>query len=123
MLNRPNKVINQERLAAKLPKKTPAPTRKKTFKRRNNYTDIDDSMISYFFYEVGLSIMEINKVTDMCLGSISWRVKKDKLKYPNRRRNTDITAEWLDELKKAWLKDRSHREILEAVKHLTIRNE
>ncbi|KAI8332341.1 hypothetical protein BC941DRAFT_474125 [Chlamydoabsidia padenii] len=86
-------------------------------------TDIDDSMISYFIFEVGLSVREINKVTDMCLGSISWRVKKGKLKYPNRRRNTDITAEWLDEFRKAWLKDRSHREILEAVKDLTIRNE
>lgn len=85
-----------------------APTKKKArkraFKRRRNFTKDDEHNVLLLFYDKGLSIREIMEVMGMSTGSIHLRVEKAKSKYPERRRNVDITDELIEKLKDLYSK-------------------
>lgn len=79
---------------------TPAkPTRTRAYKRRKNFTKDDDHNVLHLFYDMGLSIREITAVTGMSTGSVHLRVKKAKNSFPNRRRNVNLTDDFIKNLK------------------------
>ncbi|OBZ80161.1 hypothetical protein A0J61_11790 [Choanephora cucurbitarum] len=68
-------------------------------KRRRNYTEVDNQNILHLYYDMGLTYREIYHITGMCMGSIQLRVKKERKKFPEKRRNVEITDEFIEQLK------------------------
>lgn len=71
----------------------------KSAKRRRNYTEEDTHNCLHLYFDMGLTIREIHHITGMCIGSIQLRVKKQRKKYPERRRDIKVTDEMIDNLK------------------------
>ncbi|KAI8326734.1 hypothetical protein EDC96DRAFT_550123 [Choanephora cucurbitarum] len=68
-------------------------------KRRRNYTETDNQNVLHLYYDMGLTYREIHHITGMFMGSIQLRVKKEKNKFTERKRNIDITDELIEQLK------------------------
>ncbi|KAI8330219.1 hypothetical protein BC941DRAFT_441227 [Chlamydoabsidia padenii] len=75
------------------------PATLKVVKRRKTYTKDDRRNVLYLYYDMGMSVREINYVTGMCTGSIQYRINKVKKKFPTRRRNQEITDESIEHMK------------------------
>lgn len=84
-------------------------TSKPPSNRRKTFTQDDTHNALYLYYDQGLSVTEVSRILNMSVGAVQLRVNKKKHIYPNRRRNADITDEFVEQMRQLILNNPDQR--------------
>ncbi|KAI7902937.1 uncharacterized protein BX663DRAFT_508934, partial [Cokeromyces recurvatus] len=77
--------------------------------RRKTFTQDNTHNALYLYYDQGLSTREVSRILNMSVGAVQLRINKNKHKYPNRRRNADITDEFVERMRQLILNNPDQR--------------